>query len=590
MIFDPPLWLVAARLGFALAMFVLGALTPAPMRVVAHVLGWVIASADLIHPKSLVRPEHALMLAATFAAHIFGMSGGALASAIAFRAAGEFSSRFFAGRRARLLASLDPLPDRALVFRDGAQVSLPPSRVIPGDAVIVRPGDVIPADALIVKGESLVGYPPGGPEPVKAGPGDTVYAGGNNETGLLAVKAVSTGDDTLARRWLALTSKAAASVCAPERALRRMTVLISGAVALLALTAGIVGAIVTRDGAGTLWPARAAGILLAASPLAVLTVFPQLRAKSVLSAARHGARVVSADALWELSRAELAVFDETGIQADGRLVVMGLVSSPGADRESLLRCAAIAQARGGTKFSDAVRDYCGDIACPADSYDDRAGGVIARFSGHTIYAGSAEFLDLDTKEYSNEVYWVALDGRLLGGLRVSPSLRSGAEGLAKTLMSCGIDTALLLSAPRAEAESVAERLYVRDIHAGLSEEDKPRILGEMLDETRGRALIFASGEGVDRQGGLGVWTDGFTDIDRAGKSEIILTGASSGKLGDLAELAKKHRRAALVFLCAVGAAKLACIALSLLGVAGIWVSGISEAALTAALVLAADRL
>lgn len=585
---QPPLWLLGSRLALAGLLLWLGTLPEATVwRVALHALGWALASADIVLRLPSGRQLEVLpWLVASLYAFFVGLSGSGLFCAIAFRCAWEAAAilrnRAFLRERSRM----DILPESAMVFRDGQQKTIPPDQIVPGDAVIIQPGTVVPADALVVKGESLTGLAAltGEAQTALAGPGSRIYAGMNNETGLLAVKAERTGDNTLARTWHKRITEAASAYSEPEKRVRFLWLIAGAVIALAGIVMCVLPSVAGWEHAQE-WRQRAAGVLLAACPLAATAWPAALRAKAVFTAARAGGRA-SADTLWALGHTEMAVFDESGLLTAGRYEVTGLELAPGVDRDTLLRCAAIAQARAKGAQAEAVRAYCGDAGCEPDSCEERHGGVIARFSGQVIHAGQPFFLrahGIDCDDNPAEMLRVALSGSLLGSLRLGGRMREDAEALPEAVAALHMDTALLTGQSQESASSLAERLHIRDIHAGLSEQDRNRVFEEILAECRGKALLLSVTP--SDTAAVSVVPDMWDKPDEMRGNRLMLPGHSPAPLAVLLKLARTVRRLAVESLLCAGCAKAALIALTLWNPELLWLAGLGEGVLTVLLLM-----
>jgi hypothetical protein len=143
-------------------------------------------------------------------------------------------------------------------------------------------------------------------------------------------------------------------------------------------------------------------------------------------------------------------------RAPGGYMVKEVVLSEGVGRETLDRCAAIAEAKASHPIAACLRAYCGDVAAPPDKFVEMAGlGASAQFSNQLIHAGSAGYmkgLNIETPDVPGKVVFVTLEGRLLGYYRLlGPSetgkLRTRLLGAiaACAALKIGIWTALALA-------------------------------------------------------------------------------------------------------------------------------------------------
>ena len=64
----------------------------------------------------------------------------------------EARARFRTTDAIRTLIGLTP--STARVIRNGSEIEIPASDVLPGDRIVIRPGERIPADGIVESGES----------------------------------------------------------------------------------------------------------------------------------------------------------------------------------------------------------------------------------------------------------------------------------------------------------------------------------------------------------------------------------------------------------------------------------------------------
>ena len=101
-------------------------------------------------------------------------------------------------------------PKTATVITGGAEREIPVEEVAPGDTILIRPGDQVPVDALVLTGESSIDESAltGEPMPRHKKPGEMVFAGTLNHSGVLTVKAEKVGRDTTFGKIVALVTEA----------------------------------------------------------------------------------------------------------------------------------------------------------------------------------------------------------------------------------------------------------------------------------------------------------------------------------------------------------------------------------------------
>src|SRR5215217_7170289 len=146
-----------------------------------------------------------MIVAAIGAAAIGQVLDGALLIVI-FATSGALEA--FATRRTEdaVRGLTDLAPEQATLVTDDGERPVAVTELEVGDQVLVRPGERIPADGLVVVGASEVDQASitGEPLPVDRSPGDGVYAGTGNGTGVLTVEVSRPARDSVVARIAAM--------------------------------------------------------------------------------------------------------------------------------------------------------------------------------------------------------------------------------------------------------------------------------------------------------------------------------------------------------------------------------------------------
>lgn len=114
---------------------------------------------------------------------------------------------------------LELAPPRAVVIRDGQELEVATSDVVPGDLMLVRPGAKIPTDGEVEDGESEVdeSMVTGESMPVPKAPGDEVIGATVNTVGTLRARATRVGAETALAQIVALVQEAQNSKAPGQR-------------------------------------------------------------------------------------------------------------------------------------------------------------------------------------------------------------------------------------------------------------------------------------------------------------------------------------------------------------------------------------
>ena len=164
---------------------------------------------------------------------------------------------------------MDLTPKQATVLRNGQEIKIPVEDVVVGDQFLVRPGESIPVDGKVVQGESAVDESmlTGESLPVDKGPGSTVSAATNNQSGFLTCQATRVSGDTTVSQMIRLVEEAAASKAPIAKIADKVSAIFVPTVLILALITGIVWLAMGQTVGFAL--ARAISVLVISCPCAL---------------------------------------------------------------------------------------------------------------------------------------------------------------------------------------------------------------------------------------------------------------------------------------------------------------------------------
>jgi heavy metal translocating P-type ATPase len=465
------------------------------------------------------------------------------------------------GRARRAVEALmDLRPDTALrLSPDGAETEVAVADLAPGDRVLVRPGGRIPVDGVILTGaadldESTV---TGESLPVQKGPGAQVFEATVNLNGGLVVEVRRSVADSTVARMIALVTEAQAAKAPSERfsewfGQRYTFAVLFGSIAAF-------GIFLALD-----WPLetalyRAATILVAASPCAVVISVPAAILSALSAAARGGVLFKGGAALETLATVRTFAFDKTGTLTTGRATVQHLLPLERSETAFLALLAGV-EAQSEHPIAAAIRAEAlrrGLSPVPVtDLTAHPSEGISATDAEGPIWAGNARMalrMGADPARIAahpdgqvltdgtQTLIYLGRGARLLGAATVADAPRdSSAEGLA-ALRRGGIGRIVMMTGDR---RAVAERIgaglgfAADDLHADLMPGDKVALVAALAD----RAPVAFVGDGVNDAAALARADVGIA-MGAAG-SEVALQAADVALLAeDMGRLAHAHRLA-----------------------------------------------
>ena len=422
----------------------------------------------------------------------------------------------------------------------------------PESATVVRPGERISGDGQVISGASDVDQASitGEPLPVAKHPGDEVFAGTLNGTGVLRIRVDRAAADTVVARIVTMVEEASATKAKAQLFIEMVEQYYSIAVVAATMAVFLIPLALGAE----LQPAllRAMTFMIVASPCAVvLATMPPLLA-AMATAGRNGVLVKSAVVMEQLGSITAVAFDKTGTLTQGtpRLTDIRAINENCYDADTILTWAAAAEHPSEHPLAQAIVAAASGrgLRLPAaEDFDSAPGrGVRATIDGHTVEVGSPQHL-LSNAATSNPitaavaeleaagktVVIVAVGGAIAGILALDDQLRPGAAGTVAELTALTGTAPVLLTGdnPRA-ATTLAAQLGITEVRAGLLPQDKVAAVRELEDAGR-RVLLV--GDGINDAPALAAAHTGVA-MGRAGSDLTLETADAVIVRDDLATL------------------------------------------------------
>ena len=261
--------------------------------------------------------------------------------------------------------------------------------------------------------------------------------------------------------------------------------------------------------------------------------------------ASKGILIRSGEALETAKDVDTIVFDKTGTITTGVPHVTDIESPLG--KLKFLKAAAAVESYSEHPLGRAIVEYARSEGIEADSskVSDlvvKPGlGIEGKINGQKIYIGSLrmalekgahvpEGIENYGKQGKTVIVGFEEDGRYLGKIALSDTIKPEAKNALKSLKEMGIKTVMLTGDNRFTAEAVAKELGIDDVKYELLPSDK---IGEIKKLQAQSGIVAMVGDGINdapslKQANVGVAIGTGTDIAKEASDITLVNGSLEG--------------------------------------------------------------
>lgn len=552
-------------------------------------IGWDVlkmAFLGLRHGRAM--DENFLMSIASLGAMFLGDYSEAVGVMLFYRAGEYLQERAVGSSRRSVRELMNLRPEAVHVKEDGAVRDVPPADVSPGTLIEVRPGERIPLDGVITGGHSVLDTSAmtGESLPVEAAEGSPVMAGYINGQGLLTVRTERDWKHSALARVQELVEAASGNKSRIEGRLSRFSRIYTPLVIALSALVFLLYPWVT----GGSWADglfRALVLLVISCPCALVLSVPLGFFAGIGRAARSGILLKGSNYLDALRKVKTVVFDKTGTLTEGVFTVDEVLPAAGVSREDLLYWAAHAESSASHPLGRSIVKAYGGALFPervTDLVEVTGGGVSARVEGRTVLAGKKAFLQeagvaAGDEEDRGVTIYVALDGILLGRLRMSDQIKPGAELAVRELRKLGVDRLVMLTGDSSSAgREVAEKLGLDDVFSGLMPAGK---LEHIRALEGGAGLVAFVGDGMNDAPSLagadiGIAMGGVGSDAALQAADVVLMKGNPLSIPEAIRLSAATEHIIVQNIVMILGIKLLVMVLGIMGLAGMWAAVMAD--------------
>jgi len=446
----------------------------------------------------------------------------------------------------------------ATVLREGVEVQVATTDLLPGDEVVILPGQKAPADGVVAAGhsafdESLL---TGESLPVERGPGDRVIGGALNQHGRVVVRLESVGEDTRIAQVRRLVEDAQTRRAPVQALVDRISSVFVPVVLCVATITGVGWWIAGAEGAVAL--RNAIAVLIIACPCALGLATPVAVLVGSGRGAELGVLFKTPAAFERAHRVDTVLFDKTGTLTLGAMRLDSVVAPGEPDFLRRVACLEAASEHPIARAISAGARERGLEVVPAVEFHSVPGfGARAQVDSVEVVAGGRSLmaeLGLEVPDALSDehvalqsegktAFFAGWEGKVRGVLAVSDPPRPGAAAAVSELVAAGHDVAMITGDGAVTARAVAGTLGIPRVIADVAPEEKARHVRRLRAE--GRVVAFV-GDGVNdgpalSEADLGIAVGGGSDI-AAEAGNVVLLSADPRRVARVLRLGRRTFR------------------------------------------------
>lgn len=459
----------------------------------------------------------------------------------------ELKARSQTGAAIKALLGLSPKTARR-IKSDGTEEDVSLDQVKIGDHLRVRPGEKIPVDGLMIEGRSSVDESmiTGEPIPVEKNAGDKVIGATINGTGSLIIEAKRVGAETLLSQIIHMVSEAQRSRAPIQKLADQVSGYFVPTVIGIAMTSFAIWAWVGPEPRMAYAIINAVAVLIIACPCALGLATPLSIMVATGKGASMGILFKNAESIETLRSIDTLVVDKTGTLTMGKPKLV-TIEPIGVSADDLLTYAASLEMGSEHPLAKAITDGAKEKNLTLEKIENfqsvTGQGVQGNVGAIGIAFGNQKLMEslgisvADHEAKTNvlrsqgqTIMFVSLNQKLAGFIGVADPIKETTPEAIEALHKDGIRIIMMTGDNETTAKSVAKKLGIDDVIAGVLPEQKAQKIKEL--QAKGFKVAMA-GDGINdapalAQAQVGIAMGTGTDVAMESASVTLVKGDLRG--------------------------------------------------------------
>jgi Cu+-exporting ATPase len=457
-----------------------------------------------------------------------------------FISLGKYLEAITRGKTSEAIKKLIGLqPKEATIIKENVEMKIPISEVRVGDIVLVKPGEKIPVDGVVIEGYSAVDEKAitGESIPVEKKVGDEVIGGTVNKTGVLKVRAMRVGKETILYQIIKTVEEALGSKAPIQLLADKVSFYFVPTVIGIAIFSLLIWLLLGKSFPFAL--TVFVSVLIIACPCALGLATPTAVMMGTSLAAQNGILIKSGKALEIARDVNMVIFDKTGTLTKGEPMVTDIIPLSKKEKE-ILQIAASVEKNSEHPLAEAIvkkaKEEGLDLFEVKNFQAIPGKGVIAEFNGKKIILGTRKLMfenQIDPSKIEEKLVSLedqgkttmilAEDKEIIGIVALADTLKEYSKEAVEILHKMGKKVGIITGDNKRVANAIAKQLGVDRVLAEVLPKEKAAEIKKLQSEGNIVAMV---GDGINdapalAQADLGIALGSGTDIAME-TGEIVL--------------------------------------------------------------------
>lgn len=548
--------------------------------------------------------ENFLMSIATIGAFFIQEYPEAVAVMIFYQVGELFQSIAVNRSRQSISSLMDIKVDTAIKIIGDQEEEVPSELLKINDLILVKAGERVPVDGVVVKGDSDLDTSAltGESLPRAIHPTEVIMAGVVNLSGVLEIQVTHTMEDSTVSRILDLVENASSKKAPMEKFITRFARIYTPIVVLSAIAIAIFPMILIPGAVFHDWLYRALTFLVISCPCAFVISIPLGLFAGIGAASKKGVLIKGGNYLEALNDISTIVFDKTGTLTEGKFYVEKVMPN-GITENELLELATYGEYYSNHPIATSIKEaYKHEVDKNRISeYHELAGnGIEVKIDGIQYYVGNQKMMemreiDFEVAKQIGTTIYVARGTTYLGTIIIRDRIKQNSKTAIQTLKQHHIATVMLTGDQKNVGESVAQELGIDEVYTQLLPQDKVTKLERLLDQQgQGKKLAFV-GDGINdapvlARSDIGIAMGGIGSDAAIEAADIVLMRDDISSIVDAIKVAQATKRILWQDVIFSFTIKIIILALSLFGLANMWMGVFADVGVTLIVIINSMRL